>query len=95
MPRNSHPGTLRVYIQCPYFNGTLIHDLSIGFQQSVAESPAYLMDVGQAGASEIQALPAVIVYPSLTGAVMAAILALAGAVLLMAFARRHPTFAGR
>jgi len=84
---------LRIYIQYPYFNGTLIHDPSIGVQQSVEEGPSYLVDVGQAGTREIQTLPALTVYPTLTGAVTAAFLAMAGAVLFIAFARKRPTFA--
>jgi len=86
---------LRIYLQYPYFNGTMIHDPSIGVQKAVVESPNYLVGVGNAGTQDIQALPALAVYPTLTAAVSSALLALAGAALFIVFARRHPTFAAR
>lgn len=87
----AHGNHLRIYIKYPYFNSTLIHDPSIGIQRAGGQSPSYIVDAGQSGAVSVQPLPVFLEYLSLTGAVAAAAVALAGAVLFAIFARRHPT----
>jgi hypothetical protein len=86
---------IRIYIQYPYFTGSLVHDPSIGVMKDSLASPAYLVGMGESGTQEIKTLPALLVYPTLAGAVAAALLTLAGAALFMVFSRRHPTLAGR
>ena len=69
---------LRIYIQYPYFDGTLVHDPSIGVCSAAVENPAYMVEVGKTGAQEIQALPPLEVYPTIAASGAAALLAMAG-----------------
>jgi hypothetical protein len=85
---------LRLFITYPYFNGTLTHDPSIGVGNvGAASSPLYLVNIGSNGVTSVQALPASLLFSTLTAVGMTSVIVLAGAVALIVLVRRRPAIA--
>jgi hypothetical protein len=82
---------LSLFITYPYFNGTLTHDPSIGVNNAGAASrPLYLVNIGPNGVISVLALPASLIFSTLTAVGIAAVVVLAGAVGLIVLVRRRP-----
>lgn len=83
---------VKVYICYPYFNGTLIHDPSLGIEQPTGEA-AYIVTLGSAGISSVQAVPSAPSWGNQYELLAASGIVLIGAVLLILVVRRHPAAA--
>lgn len=83
---------VKVYLCYPYFNGTLIHDPSLGIEQPSGDS-AYIVTLGPTGISSVQAVPSAPSWGRSYELFAASAIVLAGAVALILFIRRHPAAA--
>lgn len=84
---------VRIFISYPYFNGTLLHDPSIGVGDAEAAS-SYIVTLGAAGAAAsgivVQQIPAQPGWSSLQGYGAASVLVLGIAVIVIILVRRNP-----
>lgn len=84
---------VRIFISYPYFNGTLLHDPSIGVGDAEATSN-YIVTLGAAGAAasaiSVQQIPAQPGWSSVQGYGAASVLVLGIAVIVIILVRRNP-----
>ncbi|MDI9644417.1 MAG: hypothetical protein QFX35_04265 [Candidatus Verstraetearchaeota archaeon] len=84
---------VKVFLCYPYFNGTLVHDPSLGVEGEVQDSnPAFLVTLASSGTgvASVQAVPTTPGWAGSPQLLFAGGLVLAGALAMIIFVRRHP-----